>query len=581
MKKLISAAASLAMAASMVSTAVPFATGAADASKTFSLRAFDGKTAYTSEEAAAGFVVPVGFYIGEDSSSTGMNAQFTVNSKDGDASKVKFTEELKEWNGELIEMFAGKLIDGRTGKSFQRAQGNMPISVAESSESSKADPNYTAGNAYCGFAYTSPNEGYEWYGEKSDDYPVFVVGLNFPAGTPDGTYTVDFLDYITNVENRSSQGAGGGQIYNTANNNLNLESLTITIGDAAPAETTASTPAATTAAPDATTTAAPTTEAPSETTTTPSGSGSGSTDLPEVDNTGKQADYIIKPKKVETTMDDIKAGNCNYAGEPNVIELEIYVDQGDHLNAGHYIEFLDSSLPDGFKVKGFDPNIYAAGDGNTYFWGIQGDTIGGVIIDAQGHPQSLNEDQPTIIFQVEVDPDVVKDGTYTYTLDRYHVVEDGYNALEFDAAQELGIIQIGDAETPVETTAPAETTTEAPATETTAAPSTETTASATAGATTTAAPAETTAAPTTAAPSTDEPTGTPLYGDSNCDGKVNIADVVVLNKWLNDNDAYNLTAQGKLNADCSDPKDGTEITLDDSDAIIKSIVHLVTLPVTK
>ena len=41
MKKLISAAASLAMAASMVGSAVPFATGAADASKTLEIRAFE------------------------------------------------------------------------------------------------------------------------------------------------------------------------------------------------------------------------------------------------------------------------------------------------------------------------------------------------------------------------------------------------------------------------------------------------------------------------------------------------------------------------------------------------------------
>ena len=43
MKKLISAAASLAMAASMVSSAVPFITGAADASKGFELRAYVDK----------------------------------------------------------------------------------------------------------------------------------------------------------------------------------------------------------------------------------------------------------------------------------------------------------------------------------------------------------------------------------------------------------------------------------------------------------------------------------------------------------------------------------------------------------
>ena len=58
-----------------------------------------------------------------------------------------------------------------------------------------------------------------------------------------------------------------------------------------------------------------------------------------------------------------------------------------------------------------------------------------------------------------------------------------------------------------------------------------------------------------------------------------VADVVLLNKWLADNKSYNLTAQGALNADCFNPKAGKDITSADSDAIIKSIVHLVTLPV--
>ena len=91
----------------------------------------------------------------------------------------------------------------------------------------------------------------------------------------------------------------------------------------------------------------------------------------------------------------------------------------------------------------------------------------------------------------------------------------------------------------------------------------------------------TTTSTTTTSTTTQPPVLTPVYGDSNCDGVVNVADVVVLNKWLNNNADYNLTEQGKLNADCYDPKDGKELTAADSDAIIKSIVSLVTLPVSK
>ena len=113
-----------------------------------------------------------------------------------------------------------------------------------------------------------------------------------------------------------------------------------------------------------------------------------------------------------------------------------------------------------------------------------------------------------------------------------------------------------------------------PATTTTTSSATTTKTSTTSSSTTS---SKTTTSTTTT--STTTVSGTPNYGDTNCDGKVNVADVVLLNKWLADNKSYNLTAQGALNADCFNPKAGKDITSADSDAIIKSIVHLVTLPV--
>ena len=89
---------------------------------------------------------------------------------------------------------------------------------------------------------------------------------------------------------------------------------------------------------------------------------------------------------------------------------------------------------------------------------------------------------------------------------------------------------------------------------------------------------------TTAAPATEAPTSsnlTPTYGDVNCDGKVNIADVVILCAWTNDSSAYDMQEQNKLNADCCDAKGGAEINSNDADAIIQSIVDLVKLPCTK
>ena len=64
-------------------------------------------------------------------------------------------------------------------------------------------------------------------------------------------------------------------------------------------------------------------------------------------------------------------------------------------------------------------------------------------------------------------------------------------------------------------------------------------------------------------------------GDTNCDGKVNIADVVILNKYLTNPEKYPLTAQGAINAEVDlDDK----LTTNDSYCIIRSVVKLITLP---
>ena len=90
MKKFISAAATLAMAASMAVSAVPFTTGAADASKTLEIRAFDNAST-TIDTTSADVTVPVGLYIVEGTNDCQtISSKFTVHSKDGDASAVKF-----------------------------------------------------------------------------------------------------------------------------------------------------------------------------------------------------------------------------------------------------------------------------------------------------------------------------------------------------------------------------------------------------------------------------------------------------------------------------------------------------------
>ena len=112
---------------------------------------------------------------------------------------------------------------------------------------------------------------------------------------------------------------------------------------------------------------------------------------------------------------------------------------------------------------------------------------------------------------------------------------------------------------PATTTAEETTTTEAATT-------TTKTTTTTAAATTTQAPATTTTEQTTTAP-----VGEVLYGDTNVDGKVSIADAVLLNKYLAGN--AEMSAQGKINADCD--KTSTELNLDDTTMILKFLAQLI------
>ena len=85
--------------------------------------------------------------------------------------------------------------------------------------------------------------------------------------------------------------------------------------------------------------------------------------------------------------------------------------------------------------------------------------------------------------------------------------------------------------------------------------------------TTSEAPATTTSTQTT----TTAPVGTVLYGDTNVDGRVSIADAVLLNKYLAGK--AEMTEQGKINADCD--KRSTALNLDDTTMILKFLAQLI------
>ncbi len=74
--------------------------------------------------------------------------------------------------------------------------------------------------------------------------------------------------------------------------------------------------------------------------------------------------------------------------------------------------------------------------------------------------------------------------------------------------------------------------------------------------------------------------GATLYGDANCDGKVEIADATLILQFLTNKDEYQLTDEGMANADCANKGDG--VTALDALAIQKidaGIYKLSDLPV--
>lgn len=77
-----------------------------------------------------------------------------------------------------------------------------------------------------------------------------------------------------------------------------------------------------------------------------------------------------------------------------------------------------------------------------------------------------------------------------------------------------------------------------------------------------------------------------VWGDIDCSGGINIADVVVLNRYLND-PTYQITDQGKVNADIYEPQDKTgksvdhekvKLTAADSEAILYELLEFTTIP---
>ncbi len=499
MKKLISAASALLMAASMVGTAVPFATGAADASKGFELKAFTNKageavnTTISADEIAAGDVtIPVALYLNEQTPDIqSISAQFFVDSKDGDASNkyVSFslcapgssyfdspqTVTLADGSTastDLLIGFSGTVQSTKLGTAFVDGKKTSLYTAKQNNETWGIDTAWAS-------AIWQPVVGKPdtWTGATSDAFPIMVVEATFAKGTPAGTYTIDFLNKTDekDVPTTYIEAAVPMVRYSPANNNLNLKGLEITIeGDTTPPAGTTTTKAPDT--PAGTTTTAPTTP-------------------------------INPDDKFEVAADYIVSGQ-NYTVKPGeTIDVEFIADPGKHYNSTFTAEILN--LPAGITAEMTDEICYAASPSinDLKTWKKTGDTyMVDVVTTGGSHPVQIEKGSTVIQFTLTIPADITP-GEYEYSLSKFRVVEYAqktadHDVSKFDATLVPGkLIVEGDARV---------TTTAAPVATTTAKPE----------ATTTASPVATTTAPV----------GEVLYGDTNCDGLVRINDVVDLNK---------------------------------------------------
>ena len=284
--------------------------------------------------------------------------------------------------------------------------------------------------------------------------------------------------------------------------------------------------------------------------------------------------------------------------------------QFQNANSALYLEVKDASAEAGANVQQWGANgndcqnwtlkefgdgyyyiLSRLGDGKTYYL----DVAEGKGDDGTNIQIFTNTKTSAQLFKFIPNPD----GTY-YIVTRASKdkgalgvaaasKEQGANVLQWtkngSMDQMWNITAIGAIPTPVTTTEPPVVTTEAPTETTTAAPvlTTEATTETTTAVPvmTTEAPAETTAAApaatkattkaTTTKKTSEVPSSTVLYGDTNLDGRVDITDAVLLNKAVAN--AVTLSSAARQNSDCR--QDG-ELTSDDAVVLMQFLVHIVT-----
>ncbi len=214
MKKLISTATSVCMAATCLCAAFPAAVSAADATKTLSISTYaqsgseyasQGANVTISKEAiAAGDVtVPCAVYLTEATADLATLAiPITINSTNSDVKNVKFDliDPAKPYfdTAQTITSAKGETITTKNAVVFAAGLDDMGDYAPTGMFNLSVDTQQTAAGAdnyYIGFGQTFPR-GYSWTGSKSDDYPVFVFDVTFPKGTSAGDYKIQYCNYI-------------------------------------------------------------------------------------------------------------------------------------------------------------------------------------------------------------------------------------------------------------------------------------------------------------------------------------------------------------------------------------------------
>lgn len=557
MKKFVSTLTSLCMSVSLTAgTLAAFSASAADISnvpvqKTLKLLA-DGKANYTvsAEDIAKGDVqIEVGVYLDEKEANTGTITARMGLSEGPDMNAVSITDMgdiYKNTVDAFDYTFKGGANDGVTVKATKRLAfyGTYKKVTKKVSNVGEILASNVFDDGSANFIYSAGADTPTWLGATSDEFPVNVFTVTVKKGAAAGDYKVDFVNKAEDAGNGAQRNATQLGFWDVSIKNpldnllvggLGLEGLTITVeGD----KDTTTTTTTTTDKPATSTTVTTVSDKPTTTVTTDDGKVDPLPDglvwkVDDVKLTREELvandGYVVVPVRVAQVSDQMIAG----AAFTFKLADELTWEGGeiDPTNEAYdnCVNTLNKTAPKvNFKCPQPNP------DG--------GRDIGFVCKDEGAVIINLVVSLPTDVADGKYDIDMVFEG-----VDR--AVADNNNTTA-KVSLVGGSVTIGDVVEPSSSTTATTATTPAPS-------------------------SSATTATTTKAPATSGTTGNVLYGDSNVDGKVNIADVVCLNQYLVDNAKYDLSAQGKINAEVN--LDG-KLTAADSTSIIKSLVKLVTLP---